>query len=41
MACDSQVTDGYIKESVTTPKIWTDGVVLFGACGDLRPVQVI
>ena len=41
MACDSQVTDGYIKESVTTTKIWTDGVVLFGACGDLRTVQVI
>ena len=40
MACDSQVTDGYIKET-TTQKIWTDGVVLYGACGDLRTIQVI
>ena len=41
MACDSQVTDGYLKESVTERKVWTNGVAICGAVGDLRTVQVI
>lgn len=41
IAADSEVTDGWQKGVISTPKLWVDGQWAFGAAGNLRVAQVL
>lgn len=41
MGADSMVNDGSLKSTLAEGKLWKSGELLFGGCGNMRPIQVL